>query len=83
MCFRGELSDHVDSVESSLENLQNILNTQTFTFDASPLMEVRLSLVCVSVWCVCMCVCVHGLCALSFSARLVQPESLTSRVWTR
>lgn len=82
MCFRGELSEHVDSVESSLENLQNILNTQTFTFDASPLMEVRLSLVCVSV-CVWVCVCTHGVCALSFSARLVQPESLTSRVWTR
>uniref|UniRef100_H3DLC5 Heat shock transcription factor 1 n=1 Tax=Tetraodon nigroviridis TaxID=99883 RepID=H3DLC5_TETNG len=37
---RCELSDHVDNIESSLENLQNILNTQTFTFDASPLMEL-------------------------------------------
>uniref|UniRef100_A0A3B4VFC4 Heat shock transcription factor 1 n=1 Tax=Seriola dumerili TaxID=41447 RepID=A0A3B4VFC4_SERDU len=36
---RSELSDHVDSVDNSLENLQNILNTQTFTFDTSPLFE--------------------------------------------
>lgn len=40
VCLRFELSDHVDSIDSSLENLQNILNTQTFTFDASPLIEV-------------------------------------------
>ncbi|TNM92659.1 hypothetical protein fugu_018061 [Takifugu bimaculatus] len=37
---RCELSDHVENIESSLENLQNMLNTQTFTFDASPLMEL-------------------------------------------
>ncbi|XP_071355889.1 heat shock factor protein 1 isoform X2 [Trachinotus anak] len=36
---RSELSNHVDSIDSSLENLQNILNTQTFTFDTSPLIE--------------------------------------------
>ncbi|XP_070777489.1 heat shock factor protein 1 isoform X2 [Enoplosus armatus] len=36
---RSELSDHVDSIDSSLENLQGILNAQTFTFDTSPLME--------------------------------------------
>ncbi|XP_035537177.1 heat shock factor protein 1-like isoform X2 [Morone saxatilis] len=36
---RSELSDHVDSIDNSLENLQSILNTQTFTFDTSPLME--------------------------------------------
>uniref|UniRef100_A0A3B5AYL8 Heat shock transcription factor 1 n=1 Tax=Stegastes partitus TaxID=144197 RepID=A0A3B5AYL8_9TELE len=36
---RSELLDHVDSIDNSLENLQNILNTQTFTFDTSPLME--------------------------------------------
>ncbi|XP_022603078.1 heat shock factor protein 1 isoform X1 [Seriola dumerili] len=36
---KSELSDHVDSVDNSLENLQNILNTQTFTFDTSPLFE--------------------------------------------
>lgn len=36
---RSELSDHVESIDSSLENLQSILNTQTFTFDTSPLME--------------------------------------------
>lgn len=78
MCLRCELSDHVDSVESSLENLQNILNTQTFTFDASPLMEVSLSHLYVLH--VCVCVCIHSTCALSSSAHLVQPESLTSRV---
>ncbi|XP_026205561.1 heat shock factor protein 1 isoform X4 [Anabas testudineus] len=36
---RCELSDHVDSIDSSLENLQNMLNTQPFTFDTSPLVE--------------------------------------------
>uniref|UniRef100_UPI0037E96265 heat shock factor protein 1 isoform X2 n=1 Tax=Semicossyphus pulcher TaxID=241346 RepID=UPI0037E96265 len=36
---RCELSDHVDSIDSSLENLQSLLNTQSFTFDTSPLME--------------------------------------------
>ncbi|XP_070777488.1 heat shock factor protein 1 isoform X1 [Enoplosus armatus] len=36
---KSELSDHVDSIDSSLENLQGILNAQTFTFDTSPLME--------------------------------------------
>ncbi|GAA6231031.1 heat shock factor protein 1 isoform X2 [Lates japonicus] len=36
---RSELSDHVDSMDNSLENLQNILNTQTFAFDTSPLFE--------------------------------------------
>ncbi|XP_032436330.1 heat shock factor protein 1 isoform X1 [Xiphophorus hellerii] len=34
-----ELSDHVDSIDNSLENLQGILNSQTFTFDPSPFME--------------------------------------------
>ncbi|XP_032436331.1 heat shock factor protein 1 isoform X2 [Xiphophorus hellerii] len=36
---RFELSDHVDSIDNSLENLQGILNSQTFTFDPSPFME--------------------------------------------
>uniref|UniRef100_A0A3B5MRE6 Vertebrate heat shock transcription factor C-terminal domain-containing protein n=1 Tax=Xiphophorus couchianus TaxID=32473 RepID=A0A3B5MRE6_9TELE len=39
LCPRFELSDHVDSIDNSLENLQGILNSQTFTFDPSPLME--------------------------------------------
>ncbi|XP_054462087.1 heat shock factor protein 1 isoform X2 [Anoplopoma fimbria] len=39
-CFdRSELSNHVECIDSSLENLQGILNTQAFTFDTSPLME--------------------------------------------
>lgn len=42
LSLRSELSDHVDSIDTGLENLQNILNTQTFTFDASPLVEVSL-----------------------------------------
>uniref|UniRef100_A0A3B3WKP5 HSF-type DNA-binding domain-containing protein n=1 Tax=Poecilia mexicana TaxID=48701 RepID=A0A3B3WKP5_9TELE len=36
---RCELSDHVDNIDNGLENLQSILNAQTFTFDPSPLME--------------------------------------------
>nr|XP_057902471.1 heat shock factor protein-like isoform X2 [Doryrhamphus excisus] len=37
---KSELSDHVETIDNSLENLQNILNNQTFTFDTSPLMEL-------------------------------------------
>uniref|UniRef100_A0A3Q0RHK7 Heat shock transcription factor 1 n=1 Tax=Amphilophus citrinellus TaxID=61819 RepID=A0A3Q0RHK7_AMPCI len=40
VCLRCELSDHVGSIDNSLENLQNLLNTQTFTFDTTPLIEV-------------------------------------------
>lgn len=36
---RSELVDHVDSIDCCLENLQNMLNTQTFTFDTSPILE--------------------------------------------
>ncbi|XP_037549624.1 heat shock factor protein 1 isoform X2 [Nematolebias whitei] len=36
---RSDLVDHVDSIDNGLENLQTILNSQTFTFDPSPLME--------------------------------------------
>lgn len=36
---RSELVDHVDSIDCGLENLQNMLNTQTFTFDTSPILE--------------------------------------------
>uniref|UniRef100_A0AAQ5ZLA6 HSF-type DNA-binding domain-containing protein n=1 Tax=Amphiprion ocellaris TaxID=80972 RepID=A0AAQ5ZLA6_AMPOC len=36
---KSELLDHVDLIDNSLENLQNMLNTQTFTFDTSPLFE--------------------------------------------
>uniref|UniRef100_A0A3P9KLI3 Heat shock transcription factor 1 n=1 Tax=Oryzias latipes TaxID=8090 RepID=A0A3P9KLI3_ORYLA len=36
---KSELSDHVDNIDSTLDNLQTILNAQTFTFDTSPLME--------------------------------------------
>ncbi|CAN9503556.1 unnamed protein product [Ophioblennius macclurei] len=36
---KSELSCHVDSIDYGLENLQNVLNTQTFTFDTSPLLE--------------------------------------------
>lgn len=43
VCLRSELLDHVDSIDSGLENLQNILNTQTFSFDTVPLIEVSLT----------------------------------------
>ncbi|XP_039648343.1 heat shock factor protein 1-like [Perca fluviatilis] len=55
----SELSNHVDCIDSSLENLQSILNNQTFTFDTSPLMEFFSSLVSGdfdnSVMCVLLC----------------------------
>lgn len=56
VCFRSQLNSHTESIESSLENLQNILNTQTFTFDTSPLIEVS---VC-HIFTMCMCVCVYS-----------------------
>lgn len=43
VCLRSELLDHVDSIDSGLENLQSILNTQTFSFDTVPLIEVSLT----------------------------------------
>ncbi|KAG7500849.1 heat shock factor protein 1 isoform X1 [Solea senegalensis] len=36
---KSELCSHVDTVDNSLENLQTVLNTQTFTFDTMPLLE--------------------------------------------
>ncbi|XP_057684508.1 heat shock factor protein 1 isoform X2 [Corythoichthys intestinalis] len=37
---KSELSDHIETIDNSLENLQNILSNQSFTFDTSPLMEL-------------------------------------------
>ncbi|KAF7645029.1 hypothetical protein LDENG_00211520 [Lucifuga dentata] len=39
MPHRLELSDHVENIDTRLENLHNILNSQTFTIDTSPIME--------------------------------------------
>lgn len=36
---KSELVNHVDSIDFGLENLQNVLNSQTFAFDTSPLLE--------------------------------------------
>uniref|UniRef100_A0A3P8NVZ1 HSF-type DNA-binding domain-containing protein n=1 Tax=Astatotilapia calliptera TaxID=8154 RepID=A0A3P8NVZ1_ASTCA len=36
---KSELLDHVDTIDSGLENLQNILNTQTFSLDTVPFIE--------------------------------------------
>uniref|UniRef100_A0AAX7SD24 HSF-type DNA-binding domain-containing protein n=1 Tax=Astatotilapia calliptera TaxID=8154 RepID=A0AAX7SD24_ASTCA len=35
----SSLLDHVDTIDSGLENLQNILNTQTFSLDTVPFIE--------------------------------------------
>lgn len=43
VCLRSELSEHVDNIDTSLDNLQTILNSQTFTFDTTPLMEVSMA----------------------------------------
>ncbi|MCI4392298.1 hypothetical protein PGIGA_G00144390 [Pangasianodon gigas] len=37
---RCELSEHVDSIDSGLENLQAILNVQSINFDSSPLFDI-------------------------------------------
>uniref|UniRef100_A0A674EGW5 Heat shock transcription factor 1 n=1 Tax=Salmo trutta TaxID=8032 RepID=A0A674EGW5_SALTR len=36
----SELSDHLDSIDNGLENLQTILNAQSINFESSPLFEV-------------------------------------------
>uniref|UniRef100_A0A8C8CN79 HSF-type DNA-binding domain-containing protein n=1 Tax=Oncorhynchus tshawytscha TaxID=74940 RepID=A0A8C8CN79_ONCTS len=37
---KSELSDHLDSIDNGLENLQTILNAQSINFESSPLFEV-------------------------------------------
>uniref|UniRef100_A0A674EI23 Heat shock transcription factor 1 n=1 Tax=Salmo trutta TaxID=8032 RepID=A0A674EI23_SALTR len=36
---KSELSDHLDSIDNGLENLQTILNAQSINFESSPLFE--------------------------------------------
>ncbi|XP_034150675.1 heat shock factor protein 1 isoform X2 [Esox lucius] len=36
---RNELSDHLESIDNGLENLQTILNAQSINFESSPLFE--------------------------------------------
>uniref|UniRef100_A0A8C7GBN2 Heat shock transcription factor 1 n=1 Tax=Oncorhynchus kisutch TaxID=8019 RepID=A0A8C7GBN2_ONCKI len=37
---KSELSDHLDSIDNGLENLQTILNAQSINFESSPFFEV-------------------------------------------
>ncbi|XP_063041802.1 heat shock factor protein 1 isoform X2 [Engraulis encrasicolus] len=37
---RTELSDHLDSIDNGLENLQSILNAQSINFDSSPIYDI-------------------------------------------
>lgn len=37
---RSELSDHLDSIDNGLENLQSILNAQSINLDSSPLFDL-------------------------------------------
>ncbi|XP_058233420.1 heat shock factor protein 1 isoform X3 [Hemibagrus wyckioides] len=37
---KNELNEHLDSIDSSLENLQSIFNKQTISFDSSPLFDI-------------------------------------------
>uniref|UniRef100_A0A3B4DL48 HSF-type DNA-binding domain-containing protein n=1 Tax=Pygocentrus nattereri TaxID=42514 RepID=A0A3B4DL48_PYGNA len=41
---KTEFSDHLDSIDSGLENLQSILNAQSINFDSSPLFDVNVFL---------------------------------------
>lgn len=41
---RSELSDHLESIDYGLENLQHILNAQSINFDGSPLFDVNISM---------------------------------------
>uniref|UniRef100_A0A8C7GBE3 Heat shock transcription factor 1 n=1 Tax=Oncorhynchus kisutch TaxID=8019 RepID=A0A8C7GBE3_ONCKI len=38
-CLDNELSDHLDSIDNGLENLQTILNAQSINFESSPFFE--------------------------------------------
>uniref|UniRef100_A0AAR2L7H4 HSF-type DNA-binding domain-containing protein n=1 Tax=Pygocentrus nattereri TaxID=42514 RepID=A0AAR2L7H4_PYGNA len=38
---KTEFSDHLDSIDSGLENLQSILNAQSINFDSSPLFDIQ------------------------------------------
>uniref|UniRef100_A0A8C7GAR3 Heat shock transcription factor 1 n=1 Tax=Oncorhynchus kisutch TaxID=8019 RepID=A0A8C7GAR3_ONCKI len=38
----SELSDHLDSIDNGLENLQTILNAQSINFESSPFFEVTI-----------------------------------------
>uniref|UniRef100_A0A674DNE8 Heat shock transcription factor 1 n=1 Tax=Salmo trutta TaxID=8032 RepID=A0A674DNE8_SALTR len=47
----SELSDHLDSIDNGLENLQTILNAQSINFESSPFFEVSLAFfLLVSLW---------------------------------
>ncbi|XP_060799150.1 heat shock factor protein 1 isoform X6 [Neoarius graeffei] len=37
---RSELSEHLDSIDSGLENLQTVFNVQSINFDSSPLFDI-------------------------------------------
>ncbi|KAL2080058.1 hypothetical protein ACEWY4_023851 [Coilia grayii] len=37
---RAELSDHLDSIDNGLDNLQSILNAQSINFDSSPIYDI-------------------------------------------
>lgn len=92
LSLRSELSNHVDSIDSGLENLQNILNAQTFTFDASPLVEVSLRHTpsntlttfkhANNAWACDRTRMYHVNSLFSFSVRPVRLETSTSTVWT-
>uniref|UniRef100_A0A672K628 HSF-type DNA-binding domain-containing protein n=1 Tax=Sinocyclocheilus grahami TaxID=75366 RepID=A0A672K628_SINGR len=42
-CFdKTELSDHLETIDSGLENLQQILNAQSINFDTSPFFDVNI-----------------------------------------
>lgn len=44
LCPRSELSEHLDIIDSGLENLHAIFSRQSINFDSSPLFDVSVSL---------------------------------------
>lgn len=44
LCPRSELSEHLDNIDSGLDNLQAIFNVQSINFDSSPLFDVSVPL---------------------------------------
>uniref|UniRef100_A0A8C1GP24 Heat shock transcription factor 1 n=1 Tax=Cyprinus carpio TaxID=7962 RepID=A0A8C1GP24_CYPCA len=42
---KAELSDHLETIDSGLDNLQQILNAQSINFDTSPFFDVNIQLV--------------------------------------
>lgn len=75
LCPRSELNEHLDSIDSGLENLQAIFNVQSINFDSSPLFDVSVLLLPSDI----MCYCCH---VSDFTVLSLDPKSIIRHVRT-